>query len=202
MNETILIIILFFIILIFIFMHFKEVKYIESFKGTKYLVRNVKDCQQAANILQQIVDRIEILLKHVYNKNKIKTSVFKQYVNIIYQKFPTILFRESTSKNKFTSYSVNKGEEIVMCLRSKSTHELHDLNEILYVAIHEIAHVGCPEIGHTDLFNKINTYLLENAVECKVYQYKNYDMKPEEYCGIEITTTLLNRNSNKSDSFH
>ena len=55
-----------------------------------------------------------------------------------------------------TSKKINKGEEIVFCLRSIPDNKLHNINELMYVAIHEIAHVGCPEIGHTSLFKKIN----------------------------------------------
>ena len=87
---------------------------------------------------------------------------------------------------------MNKGEEIVFCLRSKNDNKLHDINELMYVAIHEIAHVGCPEIGHTPLFLKINKILLKQAVECNVYVYKNYSLYPEDYCGIKLSTTILN----------
>ena len=191
MNETILIIILLFVIVTFIYLHLKEVKYIESKSGTKYLVRNLKDSKKAADMLQEIVDKLKYLINYIISHKSYYKDINKQYIDTINQRFDSIVFRESTSKNKYTSYSVNKGEEIVVCLRSKKTHELHNINEILYVVIHEIAHVGCPEIGHTPLFNQINKRLLEYAVECGVYQYKDYDRKPEEYCGIEINTNLL-----------
>ena len=196
MNETILIIILLFVIVIFIFMHFKEVKYIESYTGTKYLVRNTGDSKKAADLLQSVIDRLEYLIKYINNHKSLNTDFVKPYFTTIQERFPTIVFRESTSKNKFTSYSVNKGEEIVLCLRSKATNELHNLNEILYVAIHEVSHVGCPELDHTPLFNKINKRMLEFAVESGIYIYKNYDRNPEDYCGIEINTTLLDPVSN------
>ena len=189
MNETILIIILLFIIIVFVFMHFKEVKYIESYKGTKYLVRNCSDSKKAADLLQELVDKLKYIIEYGMNH---KDKELQKYVETIHTRFPNIIFRESTSKNKFTSYSVNKGEEIVLCLRCKKTNKLHNANEILYVAIHEIAHVGCPEVGHTPLFSQINKLLLEYGVYSGVYIYKNYELTPEEYCGIEINTTLLN----------
>jgi hypothetical protein len=192
MNETILIIILLFIIILFVFMHFKEVKYIESYKGTKYLVRNCSDSKKAADLLQEIVDKLTFIVDYgMQHHNK----ELQKYVETIDKKFSQIKFRESTSKNKFTSYSVNKGEEIVLCLRCKKTNKLHNINEILYVAIHEVAHVGCPEVGHTPLFTRINKLLLEYGLLSGVYNYKNYDLTPEEYCGIEINTSLLNSSS-------
>ena len=75
--------------------------------------------------------------------------------------------------------------------RSKEDDKLHDINELMYVAIHEIAHVGCPEIGHTELFMNINKFLLEQAIECNIYQYKNYNLYPENYCCIQLTSNIL-----------
>jgi len=68
---------------------------------------------------------------------------------------------------------------------------LHDINDLLYVAIHEIAHIGCPEIGHTLLFKKINKYLLKEAINYKIYRYDNYGKNNKEYCGIILTNNIL-----------
>ena len=73
---------------------------------------------------------------------------------------------ENSNSSEYTSYSVNKGEEIVFCLKSrKDPYNLHDINLMMYVAIHELAHIGCHEIGHTDLFKKIFAFYLEVAIE-------------------------------------
>ena len=60
---------------------------------------------------------------------------------------------ETPADEKNTSYTINKGEKIVICLRSKFLNEIHDINTIMYVVIHELAHVACPEFGHTPLFS-------------------------------------------------
>ena len=65
---------------------------------------------------------------------------------------------ETSLTSNYTSYSINKGEELSFCLRSKSTGKLHDINLLMYVAVHELAHTACPETGHTPLFNKIFTH--------------------------------------------
>lgn len=193
MKETILIITFIAIIFVFIFIHSKEVSYCESFTGEQFLVRNLEDKEDAANTLSDMKTKLKKLATFVEDKCKSNNELFiKQYNDTILEKFDFIIFRESTSDSKFTSYSINKGEEIVFCLRSKENNKIHDVNELMYVAIHEIAHVGCPEIGHTPLFKRINKELLQYAIECGVYKYKNYNVYPEDYCGIELSNNILN----------
>ena len=197
MKETIIIIIFLSILIIFININKGEVYYEESFiDKNSYLVRNLKDKKKAANMLATIMHNLKNLIvytkKYINNSNDSDDKEMLQYVETIYNKIDYIKVREASANNKYTSYSINKGEEIVFCLRSKSTNKLHNINEIMYVAIHEIAHVGCPEIGHTRLFTIINQYLLKRAVEIKVYKYVNYEDFPHDYCGMQLTTTLLN----------
>lgn len=195
MKETILIIMFLSIVFVFIFIHSSEVSFQESFSGEQYLVRNLDDKDKAADMLSKMKTRLKNLVDYVDQNCEINNSerskFIKPYNKIIKNKFNFILFRESTDSSKFTSYSINKGEEIVFCLRSMPDNELHDINELMYVAIHEIAHVGCPEIGHTPLFKKINLELLKYAIECDVYRYKNYNTMPEQYCGIQLANNIL-----------
>jgi hypothetical protein len=62
----------------------------------------------------------------------------------------------------------------------------------MYVAVHELAHTACPETGHTPLFNKIFKFLLEIAIDTKVYYYEDYASNPIEYCGMKLYTNILN----------
>ena len=99
---------------------------------------------------------------------------------------------ETSLDSEFTSYSVNKGEEIVFCLRCKHTLNLHTLNLLTYVAIHEMGHTACPEIGHPPLFNKIFRFILAEAIKLDVYMYDDYYKSPVEYCGMTLYSNILN----------
>ena len=196
MKETILIILFLTIVFVFIYIHSSEVSFYNSISGEPFLVRNLDDKDRAANMLLNIKNNLKKLIDtcnlNLDNKNDKELIFLKPYLNNINNKFNFINFRESTNNSKFTSYSINKGEEIVFCLRSKINNHLHDINEMMYVAIHEIAHVGCPEIGHTPLFMKINKYLLSKAISYNIYNYKDYNNNPEEYCGIKLSNNILN----------
>ena len=197
MRETILIIIFLSIMCIFIIIHKNEVSFEETYSGEEYIVRNLNDKKDAAEKLDEMKRRLKKLIYYIddlcdKNGKDDKLNFIRDYNSYIIRRFDNIIFRENTDNSKFTSYSINKGEEIVFCLRSRENGKLHDINELMYVAIHELAHVGCPEIGHTPLFKNINIELLKHGVNCNVYMYKDYNMNPEEYCGIELNNNILN----------
>jgi predicted metal-dependent hydrolase len=97
-------------------------------------------------------------------------------------------FSESTPDANYPSYSVNKGEKVFMCLRLRNEREeLVDENVITFVAIHEMAHIGTVDVGHTPLFWNNFGWLLKRAEEIQIYKFTDFAAHPVEYCGIRIT---------------
>jgi hypothetical protein len=201
MIETIFIIFLLCFIFLFKYLYYNEVCYVESFDQNSYLVRNLPDKIEAATMLANIRSALLNYINDLIKQAEIEKMAEKdqdqelinnyKYIKMIQKKLPNSLIKESSAKSEFTSYSVNKGEELVFCLRSKINNKLHNINDIMYVAIHEIAHIGCPEIGHTPLFKKINKFLLERALKKGLYTFENYRKTQKEYCGITLTSNIL-----------
>ena len=65
------------------------------------------------------------------------------------------------------SYTINK-QKIYLCLKDENG-EYYNMNMLIFVTLHEIAHCLCDEIGHTDRFNDIFNELLEKAIKMKIY---------------------------------
>lgn len=90
-----------------------------------------------------------------------------------------------------TSYTIDKGAEIALCLRHASppskVEEIHDLNTLTFVALHELTHLGIEETGHSLVFMRTFQFLLESAEEAGIYKSPDYYNHPKEYCGIVIT---------------
>ena len=203
MIETIFIIFLLCFIFIFKYLYYNEVCYVETFDEKSYLVRNLPDKENAAlmlsNIRTKLINFIDELVLEAEQENleaeeeKQDTELINnyKYIKMIKKRLPDSKIKESSANSEYTSYSINKGEELVFCLRSKIDNKLHDINDIMYVAVHEIAHIGCPEIGHTPLFKKINKFLLERAVNKGLYTFENYRKTNKEYCGITLTSNIL-----------
>lgn len=77
------------------------------------------------------------------------------------------------------SYTINK-KNVYLCLKDENG-EYYNENMLTYVALHELAHSLCDEIGHTKKFHKIFDNLLVKAEKKGIY---NPSLPLESnYCG-------------------
>ena len=188
--------IIFIIMIIILIYYFQKISRLEvtisksDLDNREYLVQNLEDKNEATYILSIIRDNI-FTIRDYLNENINKYPDYIPYIKQLSQRINNLVLQENSPNGKYTSYTVNKGEEMILCLRSKETGKFHDINLIMYVVIHELAHVACPEKGHTELFKNIFIFLLKVATEIKIYQKVNYRTDPQEYCGIIINENLL-----------
>ena len=166
------------------------VKIKSSVDNSYYWVRNLPDKNQAANILANIKINIYKLVNYL-QKNKEQFPENMKYIKDLVTRTKDIVIMETGADEKYTSYTVNKGERIVFCLRSKVINSIHDMNTLMYVVIHELGHIGCPEFGHTPLFKQIFKFLLIQSSKISIYNPIDYRKNPQNYCGMEINEYLL-----------
>lgn len=163
-----------------------EMAYVSSdIDNQRYLVRNMEDKQEAADRLAKIRKKLLRLMNHLkqtYNDRPFVKQILKNF-----DANPD-RFTESTPDASYTSYSVNKGEKIFMCLRQRDDKEdLVDDNILIFVALHEMSHIGTVSIGHTKEFWNHFAWLLEKAENLEIYKYQDFAAHPVEYCGVYIT---------------
>jgi hypothetical protein len=65
------------------------------------------------------------------------------------------------------SYTINK-KRIHLCLKDEKG-DYYDINMLIYVLLHELAHVRCDEIGHTYKFFNIFNDILSTAQKHNLY---------------------------------
>jgi predicted metal-dependent hydrolase len=192
MKEYILISVIIIFIYTFLFINRNNAIYIKANTGTKFLVHKDNNKQEKADLLGQLVKNLYILKNHMVTNKKMFPG-FEKYIDQLSYNFNenrTIIY-ETDPTSELTSYSVNKGEELSFCLHSKKTNKLHNINLLMYVAIHEMAHIACPEIGHGDLFKKIFKKLAEQAIIIGIYKKINYSLQPTEYCGMTLSSSII-----------
>lgn len=155
--------------------------------GKNYLVRNLSDKERAADMLAELRKKLKHFVADIVSKKSNDVRVERLKV-----RFRPDNMSESTSDSKFTSYSVNKGHQIVFCIRERDeNNKLVDMNTITFVALHELAHIMTVSIGHTKEFWDNFRFLLEFAIDNKWYQYQPYHQQPKKYCGTFIMDTPL-----------
>ena len=165
-----------------------EVTYVKSnIDNNEYLVRNLKDKDNAANMLAKLRMKLEKICEIMKKNNPNDENVIRMN-----QRFNPDNITESGKNNQYTSYSVNKGEKIVFCIRQKDENEsMVDENTLTFVAIHELAHIMTKSVGHTkEFWNNFKT-LLKVAIESNLYIKENYSKDPKEYCGISVSDSPL-----------
>ena len=161
----------------------------------EYLVRNLPDKEAAALLLSKIRDRLSSIVEKVCVDIDAKDNSKEHNVSLkrLKKNFKPNNITESSPGNKYTSYSINKGDKIVFCIRAKDgSNDLVDINTMMFVAIHELAHLMTKSIGHTTEFWDNMRFLLKVGIEIGVYKKQDFNSNPVDYCGTKITDTPLN----------
>lgn len=99
-----------------------------------------------------------------------------------------------------TSFTLNKGRVLAVCLRERHAHEsgdprvhdLHDALTVMFVAVHELAHLGTVGYNHPPEFWECFKFLLLECVDARIVAgWPNYFEHPVRYCGLTIDYSPL-----------
>ena len=159
---------------------------VKASDGKTYRVQNLPDKQDAAERMSEIRSNLEKIVEHVKQYHE---EPYKRLV----EKFNPNVLEENDLGAQSTSYSENKGEKIVICLRDKTTapFPLIELNTVMFVLAHEMAHLMTETIGHTQEFWTNFRRLLHDSVKIGIYSSVNYSQKPTPYCGMIISDSPI-----------
>ena len=140
--------------------------------------------------------RLNILKNYLMlHKDDMENKEFKKYIERFNNKYSYKMLSEGISSKGYTSYSINK-KQIVYCLRNKTNDEIEDANTLMYVTLHELAHILSDSIVHENEhstnkeFMSLFKFLLKSANVAGIYKYTDYKLNPVPYCGIIINNTI------------
>ena len=80
------------------------------------------------------------------------------------------------------SYTINK-KVIHLCTKNPQNGKYYDKNTLMFVVLHELAHVLCSDVGHTENFTNINYALLNHAIKHGLYDPTKPFVK--NYCNMK-----------------
>jgi len=156
---------------------------ISDVDGERYCVRERSKMELAANLLAEVTKRCKDLVAYCAKKYPDDENVQR-----LVQKFNPTKISETLPTSEYTAYSENKGEKLAFCLnKKKNSSELIDVNTLMFVATHELAHIMTVSEGHKQEFWKNFKFLLENAKNAGLYKPVDYKKDPQPYCGMDIT---------------
>ena len=133
---------------------------IETDNGKKYYVNRTTDiafAKEKANLLDRINKEVKTLIE------LLKVSEYKENNNVkkLFTNWSGYLEEiDSLEDPRSFAYNVNKGEQISICLINKKTNTLNQYNEIMYVVLHELAHIMTEDYSHNAEFWKQFEFLV------------------------------------------
>lgn len=144
-------------------------------------------------LMDEIKRRNKIFVDYIYHKYKndpdhlLRTRAIFLYENykpdVIIEHFPNVF-------NSSTSFVEQKGKKMGYCL--KTNNKLEKINTMMYVSIHELTHIYSYDVmQHPKLFFDNFKFLLQECVKLDLYEPVDYRLKPINYCGLDIQTSVL-----------
>lgn len=173
--------------------------------GNEYRVLvDYDDKQRAAELIGQVnlftkklvdqmradyIDMTEEEYIHKYRGNSLEYAKGREVTEILMDRYsPSSLMENEPESPDKTAFTRDKGRVISLCLREKTSgkNNFHSLDMILFVMLHELAHVITPEINHSDRFWVNFKFLLEYAQQRGLYFSPDYGESHEEYCSTKV----------------
>lgn len=155
--------------------------------SNKYKVQDRFDKKIAANKMAEINKTIRSIQKVLLHSHPNDNRVIRMNKRLNNTKL-----QETISKPDESSYTINKGEIMSFCLRNKDhekreTDEFHNHNVLVFVLIHELAHVMSIKEGHGTEFMDNFRFILRESVKNNIYYPVDYSKMPMNYCGVDVT---------------
>ena len=146
-----------------------------------YLItRQVKDYFSTRNpLLRELFDKIRNALKNNEENLCLSKDGECKLENQITNKGGLSCLDNITIHESDSSYTINK-QKIHLCLRDEN-NKYYEKNMLIYVLAHEIAHVLCDSVGHTEEWKQIFDNLLDCLAKEKIFDPEKPLIK--NYCG-------------------
>lgn len=190
------------VLIIVYFYYFNDWRLLKSStSGFKYWVSaGLDNYEIAPEILGRLTVDIIKLLRYIRDKysHLPADSDMAQIIKSMIINFNPEVIRETDPRGTDdTSYVINKGSSLHICLRDDDApHNFVPYSTVLFVAIHELAHIGAYDVyGHEERFWQVFKTLLHEAAAAGIYEPINYAAAPVNYCGLRITYNPLLDNS-------
>lgn len=166
-----------------------------SSKGNVYQIRRESPLtrDERCEMLDLVDENAKLLIAELVknHSNKCYTPILKSR----YGKYP---LSETEPTSTMVAYTSDKAE-IALCMVDIATNTLEDKNTLMYVFIHELAHMAINHIGHPPEFWDAFREICKVAVSIGIYRSEDYAEKSTNYCAMKINSNVLNTKATGTD---
>lgn len=159
---------------------------IEGYNNKKYKVRpdiNQDLLKRKADFLAELDVKAQTITKEMFDDNYPNEVI----ANRLYTRFKNSSIDETPPNDNGAAYTINKGP-ISICIQKKNG-EFHNSEDAFFVILHELAHIMSNSYGHGKEFQDNFDYIIKYAVKKGHWKDKEYETKPTDYCGVNITSS-------------
>ncbi len=161
--------------------------------------KGFKNHRDATLLMSKTNNKLNTLFRYLRDKYRIDdvndpvspTDDYRRRVvdSILHRYDPDEIYETNPMYTTDTSFTVNKGDYMNWCVRSKKNPEkLVDENVLMFVVLHEVAHIGAFDVlNHAERFWEVFKFLLKEARAAGIYTPVDYSIFPMEYCGMVMT---------------
>lgn len=120
---------------------------------------------------------------------RIRNSALARMADYLLDNYnPDVFYENRPNGGAETSYTINKGAAMYICLRdARDPTKLVDRDLLKFVLLHEMAHIAnYSGWGHDEQFWTVFKWLLHEAQSAGVYTPVDYARTPQDYCGLLV----------------
>ena len=160
---------------------------ISDVNGKTYCVRDRAHVQQAADMFARVADKCTTFVSQLAAKFPQNPDVQR-----LAQKYNPNVLVETLPTSEFTAFSEDKGRKVALCINRDDKSDagndrIAKFNTVMFVAIHELAHIMTVAEGHPSVFWKNFRFLLAQAHQMNIMHMVDYKNNPEPYCGMTLS---------------
>jgi hypothetical protein len=188
MLQAFIIVLILLIIIYFIYRElFTLHPIVSTIDGMSYLVTGTEEANMMSRLNNFVIDLLKVMKRQYMNVDKLGTAEYKLTDNLLSRYDENVLEENVKPADKtLTSYVLNKGDSIKICLHDADTGKMHDENLLKFVILHELSHLAVDDYGHEQDFWKAFKFIITDAVRYLGYIPDNYANHNVNYCGISV----------------
>ena len=144
-------------------------------------------CVQPSEYSQEAANTLATLKKATLKLIECTKRYDPEFADLVARKYVNVSLSEPYYSKETTSYTVSK-KDIYMCINTDPEAQdiPYELNTLMYVYLHELAHVISSSEGHTEEWSHLFRKLLDYSEQCGIYRRVSFKQNPVSYCGLVI----------------